>query len=322
VTLSLAFSTIVPAAALSPSSTTVTVGYLPAGVAVDSATNRIYVANGYDATVSVINGATNQVVKTVPVPTGTPVGTGAAGVAINQVHNRIYVTNYATDGQLIVIDGNTEAVMTKVALNQSDPLDVAVNPSTNVVYVANQTGNAKGQGTLSVVSGSDNHLNHTRVVGAFLRGMVDDPKTDTVYIGNLILGTVTVYDGKTNSVSRTVTLPDTTCHPDGMAMDLGRNLLYVSCFQIGVVYVLNGATGQVVKTITGLALPEGIALDTANQLAYVANSASNTVAVVNTQTGNITKTLPTGPQPDGVAFNPVTGHIYVTDSGDSSVTIY
>jgi YVTN family beta-propeller protein len=307
---------------LAKSSTTITVGYQPAGVAVDSATNRIYVANGYDATVSVINGATNQVIKTIPVPTGTPVGTGAVGVAINQVHNRIYVTNYASNGQLIVIDGNPETVMTTVALHQSDPLDVAVNPTTNVVYVANQNGNAEGQGTLSVVSGSDNHVDHTRVVGAFLRGIAADPETDTVYIGNLILGTVTVYDGKTNSVSRTITLPDTSCHPDGMAMDVGRNLLYVSCFQSGVVYALSGASDQVAKTIRGLASPAGIALDTADQLAYVANNASNTVAVVNTQTGNIVRTLPTGPQPDAVAFNPVTGHVYVTDSGDRSVTVY
>ena len=62
-------------------------GGTPAGVAVNPTTNRIYVANQWSNNVSVIDGATNTVVATVPV------GTCPEDVAVNPSTNRIYVAN-------------------------------------------------------------------------------------------------------------------------------------------------------------------------------------------------------------------------------------
>ena len=70
-------------------------GYYPYGVAVNSVTNRIYVANqcgsdptcASDGTVSVIDGASNTVIATVTV------GSRPYGVAVNSVTNQIYVAN-------------------------------------------------------------------------------------------------------------------------------------------------------------------------------------------------------------------------------------
>jgi YVTN family beta-propeller protein len=50
--------------------TTITVGTVPLGVGVNPNTNRIYVSNQYDSTVSVIDGATNTVIATIPVGLG------------------------------------------------------------------------------------------------------------------------------------------------------------------------------------------------------------------------------------------------------------
>jgi len=66
---------------------TIPVGGVPAGIAVDWKTNRIYVANRGDGTVSVINGQTNAVVATIPV------GLRPGGVTVNWRINRAYVAN-------------------------------------------------------------------------------------------------------------------------------------------------------------------------------------------------------------------------------------
>jgi len=66
---------------------TIPVGSAPAGIAVDWKTNRIYVANRGDGTVSVINGQTNAVVATIPV------GLRPGGVTVNWRINRAYVAN-------------------------------------------------------------------------------------------------------------------------------------------------------------------------------------------------------------------------------------
>src|SRR5437762_11028890 len=66
---------------------TIPVGLGPLAVGVNATTNRIYVANNNDNTVSVIDGLTNAVVATIPVESF------PLSVAVNAVTNRIYVTN-------------------------------------------------------------------------------------------------------------------------------------------------------------------------------------------------------------------------------------
>src|SRR5271157_1009853 len=82
---------------------TVPVGMGPREVAVNSVTNKIYVANfgnGSGNTVTVIDGATNSAGPDIVV--GLP-----AALAVNSVTNKIYVTNSDINGKVTVIDGAT-----------------------------------------------------------------------------------------------------------------------------------------------------------------------------------------------------------------------
>src|SRR6185437_2482760 len=93
----------------------VSVGTDPYAVAVDPATNMIYVANNGNNTVSVIDGTTNTV---------TPVSVGAQpwAVAVDPNTNKVYVTN---------ISDNTVSVIAKVAVTAT-----TVTPSPTVSRVA------------------------------------------------------------------------------------------------------------------------------------------------------------------------------------------
>ena len=113
------------------------VGDDPAGVAVNAVTNRVYVTNRGDDSVSVLDGTTNTVVATIAV------GASPEGVAVDQNANRVYVTN-ADDGTVSVIDGVTNTEIdtdgnpangtTRIAVGES-PRSVAVGVDS--VYVAN-----------------------------------------------------------------------------------------------------------------------------------------------------------------------------------------
>jgi YVTN family beta-propeller protein len=72
-------------------------------------TNRVYVTNEGDDTVSVVDGATNTVSATIPV------GVAPLGVAVSETFNRIYVVNSA-DGTVSIIDGTTNTVIDTVAV--------------------------------------------------------------------------------------------------------------------------------------------------------------------------------------------------------------
>jgi YVTN family beta-propeller protein len=95
-------------------------------VGVNPLTNKAYVANFNDNTVTVVDGALNVPITTVSA------GSGPIAVAVNSVTNKIYVANVnfnAANGSVTVIDGVTNATTT-VATGE-EPRSLAVNPVTN-----------------------------------------------------------------------------------------------------------------------------------------------------------------------------------------------
>ena len=109
---------------------TVPVGDVPQGVGVNPTTNRVYVANFDDDTVSVIDGATNAVIATIPGGVS-----GPHDVGVNPTTDRVYVANLR--GTVSTIDGATNAVIATVSVGGPSNYHVRVNPSTNRVYVTN-----------------------------------------------------------------------------------------------------------------------------------------------------------------------------------------
>ena len=81
----------------------------PDQIAVDPATDTIYVANDGNNTVSVIDGSTNTVTTTVGV------GSGPRGIAVDPVTDSVYVVNAGTR-TMSVIDGGTKAVIATIGL--------------------------------------------------------------------------------------------------------------------------------------------------------------------------------------------------------------
>ena len=77
------------------------VGHDPRGVAVDRATDTVYVANFRSDTVSVIDGHTRKVTATVGVGHN-PGALGPDGVAVDPATDTIYVTNFGSDTASVI----------------------------------------------------------------------------------------------------------------------------------------------------------------------------------------------------------------------------
>ena len=140
-------------------------------MAVNQTTNRVYVANFDDATVTVIDGPSNTVI-------GTPikVGTDPTGIAVNPVTNRIYMANH-DDASVSVIDGanNTTiglAIQLEGLINQ-----VAVNSATNRIYASNP-----GRSTVGVIDGASNAIIGSQIpAGVSPIGIDVNPATNQIY---------------------------------------------------------------------------------------------------------------------------------------------
>ncbi len=111
---------------------TIVVGDGPLGVAYNPTADKVYVANSLTNTVSIINASTSAVVATV----------SAAGVsepryiAVNPVTNRVYVSfANGDDRRVVVIDGNTDAVLMRIPTYSGELAGITVDTDRNYVYV-------------------------------------------------------------------------------------------------------------------------------------------------------------------------------------------
>jgi DNA-binding beta-propeller fold protein YncE len=120
---------------------TVPVGYSPIAIAVNPNTNTVYVRNA-DHSISVIDGKTNTVNKTIITK-----DRGNEGqIAVNPNTNRVYYTvaqvnaTSIINGAISVMHGKMYTVVKTLSVGLY-PLGVAVDPTTNTVYVVNTKSN-------------------------------------------------------------------------------------------------------------------------------------------------------------------------------------
>jgi len=290
---------------------TVAVGTDPQGIDVNSATNRIYVANRGSNNVSVIDGNTNSVIAT------TAVGTNPQGVAVNPSTNRIYVANQGS-GTLSVIDGGSNAVVATIQIG-GHPLDVAVNPTTNRVYVGNPDTN-----TVAVIDGASNTVTTTIPFASGPAGIGVNPATNRVYVITTgASGVLSVIDGASNTVI--TTLPSGS-NSAKVAVNPTTNRFYVTNTMIGNVSVFDGASNTLITTI-GLGQPPigtfGVAVNPNTNRVYVTSFVpeSNNLSIIDGATNTVVATLPNVGGGADVAANSATNRVYAVAPTGNSVTV-
>lgn len=217
--------------------------------------------------------------------------------------------------------------------NGSHPYAVAVNPVTNQIYVADY-----GTASVTVINGSNN-TQTTIPVGtntATSTPMVNpvavavNPVTNTIYVANAGTaaktykdGGVTVINGGTNTVSTTISVPNS---PVALAVDVALNKVFVAEFanqgSSWYVGIVDGPTNNLTQvlskyvsgTVTVLgAQPVGVAVNPLNHQVFFANSAGNNLTVMDGVGETFIGGAYVAPasRPAAVAINPVLNHAYV-----------
>src|SRR5260370_2556361 len=144
-------------------SATVSVSTLPYGIAVNSATNQIYIGSDWaglgngdtsGSVITVIDGSTNQVTKVAIPDDSLLIQQGNVPVmAVNPVTNQLYVAIGAS--YIIDLDGATNSVTqitTPTALNSTALAEaMAVNPVANKIYVGYFDNAAQTVGTNQIL---------------------------------------------------------------------------------------------------------------------------------------------------------------------------
>ena len=344
---------------------TTTVANAPTGVAVDNATDTVYAAN-YDAdTVSVINGAScNVAVRTACGhlwPT-IAVGSSPTAIVVDQQTHTVYVAN-DTDSTVSVIDAATcnahvttscGGVQPTVSVG-SFPVDLAVNTTTDTVYVVNLFDEDVSAIDGATCNASDHagcsHSPPTVAAGSGVEGIAVNATTNTVYVSNTFDDTVSAIDGATCDATVTsgcgqiAPVVAVGPGPGFLAVNPVTDTVYVANDYLtfaphGSVSVIDGATcnasvtsgcGQTVRTLVAGSSLGGIGVDRATGDVYVSSGSRSEVEVFHGATcdathgtgcGQTPVATATGGGPGGLGLESATHTIFVADRADGQVSFF
>jgi YVTN family beta-propeller protein len=280
-----------------------------------------YIANSGDNTVSVIDTATNNYIKKIPLGTGEM----PYGVAVSKDGARVYVTNQSSSS-ISVIDALTDplnpTVINTLTASLSTPSGIAINPAGTRLYVANI-----GTGTVSVfdTTATPPAFVTSIGVGAAPEGVAVHPNGTYVYVANSGSNSISVINTATNLVTATYNVG---AKPMGLTVKIAGAFthLYVANMDAGTVTVIHTGDGLPLATVTVGSNPFGVVLSPDYSKAYVTNSgyASDSISVINTTSGNYEVTnipLGTALAPMGIALTPNGVGIYAANNLGSSVSL-
>jgi YVTN family beta-propeller protein len=263
----------------------------PVGITLNPSTKKVYVANEFSNTVSVVDIPTLKVEKTIGVENF------PYAIDSNTLNNRVYVTNRGSNS-VSVIDGSTNSILYNISVEES-PVGIAVNPTASWIYVTNLDSRS-----ISVIDGISNSVDETIRLGegGIPYGLAVNPLTNRIYVTDIGSNLVHVIDGQTNKLISTVSAG---MKPVSIAVNIRSNTVYVSNYDSNDISVIDGSTNQLIKNIpVDGDKPAGIAFNPISNKVYVSNIGSETVSVLDVSDINSSRIL------KNITVNPSTTSIY------------
>lgn len=275
-----------------------------------------YIPNSGSNSVSIMDTATNSVVRTMTV------GTTPHGVAVLVKASEIFsfITNYDSNNVSVIRtsnDGLSNPVFEKVrdiAVGRS-PYGIAVDKAGAFAYVTNS-----GEDTVSKIDLGRYETVATIPVGSNPMGTVVAPDGTKVYVLNYASGTVSIIDVANNTVSGTAKVGS---NPYGMAVHPQGTFLYVANSGDNSVSVMNTADHSVTtKSDLHFSAPWGVAVNPAGTVAYITNFNSASISLFDTGTHTVNSpNILVDANPAGVSLSSDGLFTYVVSSGQGTVSV-
>jgi len=285
---------------------TLKVGHQPTEVTVDSDANLIYVANSGDNTVSVIDGATNSIVDTIPLASTRATTAGSLlGMVLDTKLKRLYVTD-AVHNAVQVLDTTTKTPTLLPALAVGHcPMGVAVDLTTHRVFVTNY-----GDDTLSIIDGNTGTVCATLPVGNGPLSVAVNQQKHTVLVANLLDKSVMRIEGNSGTAYGVTGTTVLKLAPTKLAINETTDIAYVAHTQDKAFSALVASTCKALTTVRF----DGTTVRSAGALSK--STLATTLAAV---TGGVRAVQSADMLPGGVAVNSTANQVYFCDPSTTSI---
>ncbi len=274
---------------------TVKVGDNPISLAIDRKTNKIYVANTGSGSISVIDGASDNVIATIP---------GEAhpyAIAANDITGTVYVTNTYSDA-VTVIDVHTD---TAHPLKVGGADGIAIDSRTNTIFLTHYE-----EPNLRIVDGATGAVRKISV-GPHIWGMVFDEDSDSLYLAHTVTAEIVSVNEKTLAV-RTIPVGQIPC---ALAVNPATQRLYAVNYGDETLSVIDLRSQRAIATLPVGHHPQAVAVDPTRNVIYVANVHGNSVTAIDGRNNRVIGTFAAGEDPYAVAVDAETGQVFTANYG-------
>jgi len=261
-------------------------GYSEA-LTVDSASNKVYVADGPSLFYSV-DGTTNVATQLTSLPPNANIRSLATDYAANEIIAWDYFSN-----SVFVMDGSTGALLKTVASSSSGAASVFVDSAKNLAYEASNP--------VSVIDPAAGSVVATIPLTGEMIGAAFNPVDSRLYV--VVTGSlVYVIDTSKNSLVTSVTLPNYTFESMSVNPLTGNYYVGMNSAGTGHVVIYSGASNTLLSDLSGADITDAVDIK-ANPLInkmYVGSDRGTSTAVVAVVDGltNAVSGLPPSPYED------------------------
>jgi len=265
--------------------------------------NRAYVTNKTAGTVTIVDTATNNIVKTVAA------GTNPDGIAVSPDGSQIYVTS-SLNNTITVVNTATGAKTRTVTIN--NPTAIGISPSGQTLYVTS----GKDGTLVKITTVFWNSAAIKLPAGSTPTGLVVSPDISNIYVIS-----TTATGGNISSVGAaaytSTLIASFTSAPTSVAISPNSQRLYVTTAD-STLRVINTATRAVIATHTVSGAPASVTVSPDGAKVYVTDTMgvvsaldTTTGALLNTFTSRTATTPMTSPVSTAVSADGT--KLYVTD---------
>jgi YVTN family beta-propeller protein len=264
----------------------------------------LYVGNAKSNSVSVIDLATNAIVKNITV------GKSPHDIKISDDQQTIYTTD---------IDSGTVSIINATSNTLINQIETGDNRAVHGIAIFNDTfyvGDVYG-GKVLVIKHNEQIENEIQV-GSGPEYIEVSPDGKFLYVANL-WSPISVVDVAQNKVIKEINSGKT---PHGLSFTDDGSRLFIVNMNSNTLSVIDATSHEIIKTIPVGNRPEYVALTPDERFALVTNLGSDTVSIVDTESLQIVKEIPaSGNGPHGIAFSPDGDIAYISNMDSSDISV-
>lgn len=311
------------ALATSVPASTIELGTVPKGLAIDSGTGTLYTVLYLNGTLLALNSNTLHTIGRVVVPS-------PYDVAVDPATHLIYVSQGGSNASITIINGTTQNYLVGEIKGAGTPYALAIDPSRNLVFAADP-----GDGSFWMINGTTDS-----VVSSFsmqdTSAIAVDPTSHDIFVGNastgLQTGSINVVSDAGNNLSIIMTIP-VPFVPGNLAVDPAAHLLFVT--PGGNVpsgspnfVAIDEETHQTAYSITLGQGPNVMAVASPSRL-FISDPGQDRLYEVNDLTGEVllnstgdqSGSVSFGPEITSMLYGPTMGKLYITERGITDLIV-